>query len=133
MTKIGRLAAWDLVLSLDTKPTEFFTSLISASVGWGLLDNESPMNFVGWGLFCAAALQLIGILLTVRGAVPIGRLARWTSSVVDGSIWCSLAALSLTVAPPTEFPIPLYAALFLNDAWIVMGIAYRGYRGRVTD
>jgi hypothetical protein len=88
---------------------------------------------VGLVLFIAAFGQIAGLLFSAFRFVTTSRVVRWLSSLIDGCVWFSLVIFLTGRLPITEGLQVIYAALLLADAWIVMGIAYRGYRGRDTD
>lgn len=143
-----KLWAWDQLLGLDSKPTEFLTSLITFGIGMRIASGKSQtfqqlsdasevvrhyMPGLGWALMVGAVVQVVGVALTVVHFVPLGRMLRWGSSVIDGAIWATFMVFMLGVIPLTDTLYIIYGAFLINDAWIVMGIAYRGYRGRASD
>ena len=147
MNKQRRLILWMHILSLDSKPTEFLTSLITIGIGLRIVQGKSPVfnqlmsvsdalnsiiPYMGWALICGALSQIFGVIITAWGWAVLGRGIRWLSSVVDGAIWSSMIVF-LWLFDTVSWHDSLYAiyfALLINDVWIVMGIAYRGYRGR---
>lgn len=155
MTRDLKIMLFDWIFSRDTKPCEFFLSLLTLGIGARLMSGAEDvydlvqdgafveyywvfyinalLPKVGLLLVVAAFGQIFGLLLSVCRFVTIARIIRWLSSLIDGCVWFSLVVFLTGRLPMTDGLHVIYAALFLGDVWIVMGIAYRGYRGRNAD
>lgn len=148
MTKENRIEWVDKLLRQETKPTEFITSFITLGIAMRFISGGEDvyeflgpddqlilavLPFIGIALMLAACGQLFGLAIRGRNHVALSRVMRWSSSIVDGCIWFSLLILVSTKLNIFEGLQWIYGALLLGDMWIVMGIAYRGCRGRDPD
>lgn len=143
-----RLKILDWLFTRAIGPFEFWTGSYSLVTGFAYFTGQSAIQIISSNMSMSlfgADLQMLGLILMFGGTVQLvallvishihlelSRVLRWVGSVSEGSVW----ALCATFAWLTTYPIHafryLFTLLFMQELWVVMSLAYRGFRGKGT-
>lgn len=144
-----RLKLLDWLFTRAIGPFEFWTGAYSLVMGFAFVLGQSALqvvthdkNFIlfdwdiqvlGGILIFGGSTQLFALLVVSAFNVQLSRIMRWLGRVSEGSVWALCATFAwMTLSPVNAFKY-LYTLLFMQELWVVMSIAYRGFRGKNSN
>lgn len=144
-----RLEFLDWLFTRTTGPHEIWTGVFgiitaySIHMGTFLIQNATrninlvvsdwDLSSVALALVIGSSTQMLGLLITLFKKPLLSNTLRWVGCVIEGSMWTVLLYFTFLTPEPTMQITFLYSLRILIVLWVVMSIAYRGFRGSCTS